>query len=184
MKKQTMTAEQQTKVMQQAANLIQKSGLVLSAHEWSQLAINDMGLGDIVSEGFAFVDILRSSKIRITVLVLLPNQTRPQHRHPPYESEPGKEETLRVLYGHTKVFVEGEASENVRIPAGKDQYYTAKKEIALNTGEQYTVAPGIKHWFQAGPQGSVNMTFQNRVDETKNIFDDPDSLGCPITLSD
>lgn len=44
--------------------------------------------------------------------------------------------------------------------------------------------PGIKHWFQAGPEGSVNMTFQNRVDETRNIFDDPDSEGCPIKLTD
>ncbi|NQV32859.1 MAG: D-lyxose/D-mannose family sugar isomerase, partial [Phycisphaeraceae bacterium] len=111
-------------------------------------------------------------------------QTLPQNVHPAYDEEPGKEETLRVLYGHTKVFVEGQASTEVHIPAGKDQYYTARQEITLNAGGQYSVAPGIKHWFQAGTQGSVNMTFQNRVDETKNIFDDPDSLGCPITLSD
>ena len=179
-----MDAQQQTVVTQQVKDLIQKSGLALSVDEWSQLAVNDMGLGDITSEGFAFVDILRSAKLRITALVLLPNQTLPQHVHPPYGGEPGKEETLRVLYGHTKVFVEGEASANVRVPQGKDQYYTAKREIALDAGGQYTIAPGIKHWLQAGAQGSVNMTFQNRVDETKNIFDDPDSLGCPITLSD
>lgn len=179
-----MTPEQLNAARQQAKELIQKSGLVLSKDEWSQLAINDMGLGDITSEGFAFVDILRSERLRITVLVLLPNQTLPQHVHPAYNGEPGKEETLRVLYGHTKVFVEGEASTDVRVPTGKDQYYTAKQAITLNAGGQYTVAPGIKHWFQAGVQGSVNMTFQNRVDETKNIFDDPDSLGCPITLSD
>ena len=169
---------------QQAKDLINKSGLVLSTDEWSQLAINDMGLGDIACEGFAFVDIVRSTKLRITVLVLLPNQTLPQHVHPPYDGEPGKEETLRVLYGHTKVFVEGEASTEVQIPEGKDQYYSARREIALNAGSQYTVTPGIKHWFQAGPEGSVNMTFQDRVDETKNIFDDPNSLGCPINLDD
>jgi len=179
-----MTPEQQKEIIQQATDLINKSGLKLSGHEWSQLAINDMGLGDIAREGFAFVDILRSSKLRITVLVLLPSQTLPQHMHPPYEGEQGKEETLRVLYGHTKVFVEGAGNTDVHIPTGKDQYYTAKQEIALDAGGQYTVAPGIKHWFQAGAKGSVNMTFQNRVDETKNVFDDPDSLGCPITLSD
>ena len=27
---------------------------------------------------------------------------------------------------------------------------------------------------------SNNMTFQNRVDETKNVFTDPNSSGCPI----
>jgi D-lyxose ketol-isomerase len=179
-----MDTHQLNAVKQKAKDLIQKSGLVLSSDEWSQLAVNDMGLGDFDSEGFLFVDILRSERLRITVLVLLPHQTLPQHVHPPYEGEQGKEETLRVLYGHTKVFVEGDASENARIPAGKGQYYTAKHEIALDAGGQYRIEPGIKHWFQAGPEGSVNMTFQNRVDETKNLFDDPNSLGCPITLND
>lgn len=179
-----MDTQQLAIVRQQAEDLIQKSGLVLSVDEWSRLAVNDMGLGDITREGFAFVDILRSARLRITVLALLPDQTLPQHVHPPYAGEPGKEETLRVLYGHTKVFVEGRNSENVCVPTGKERYYTARQEIALDAGGQYTIAPGIKHWFQAGPEGSVNMTFQNRVDETKNIFDDPDSLGCPITLDD
>ncbi len=42
----------------------------------------------------------------------------------------------------------------------------------------------MDHWFQGGPSGSVNLVFQNRVDETKNIFTDPNSLGCPIKLTD
>jgi D-lyxose ketol-isomerase len=179
-----MDAHQLNAVTQQVKDLIQTSGFILSADEWSRLALNDMGLGDILTEGFAFVDILRSPKLRITILVLLPNQSLPQHVHPPYDDEPGKEETLRVLYGHTKVFVEGEACSNLHIPKGKEPYYTARQEIAMDAGGQYTIAPGIKHWFQAGPQGSVSMTFQNRVDETRNLFDDPDSLGCPITMTD
>jgi D-lyxose ketol-isomerase len=179
-----MDAQQLNAVKQQAQDLICKSGLALSADEWAQLAVNDLGLGDFEIEGFAFVDILRSERLRITVLVLLPGQTLPQHVHPPYQGQQGKEETLRVLYGHTKVFVEGDANTEVRVPVGKAPYYTARREIALEAGDQYTIAPGIKHWFQAGEQGSVNMTFQNRVDETKNIFDDPNSLGCPIKLTD
>jgi D-lyxose ketol-isomerase len=171
-------------VQEQVYGLIAKSGLVLTENERTQLAINDLGLGDINKEGFAFVDILRTQRLRITLIVLLPNQTLPQHVHPPYEGEIGKEETLRVLYGHTKVFVEGESPTTAEIPEGKEQYYTARQEFALDAGEQYTVLPGIKHWFQAGPEGSVNMTFQNRVDETRNLFDDPDSLGCPIKLTD
>lgn len=179
-----MTPQQLKAAQKQARDLIGKSGLVLSSDEWSQLAVNDMGLENFSNEGFVFVDILRSERVRITVLVLLPDQSLPQHLHPSYEGEPGKEETLRVLYGNTKVFVEGQAGSDIKIPAGKEQYYTARQEISLDAGGQYSIAPGIKHWFQAGPEGSVNMTFQNRVDETKNIFDDPESLGCPITLDD
>jgi len=179
-----MDPQQLNAVQEQVKDLINRSGLVLSESEWAQLAINDFGLGDIFREGFAFVDILRTQRIRITVLVLLPNQTLPQHVHPPYDGETGKEETLRVMAGHTRVFIEGEEADNVNLPLGKEQYYTALKEIPLDAGEQYTVEPGIKHWFQAGPDGSVNMTYQNRVDETQNIFDDPNSEGCPIKLTD
>lgn len=171
-------------VRQAVRDLIGKSGLILSAEEWDQVAINDFGLGDIYKEGMAFVDVLRSPRLRITVIVLLPNQSLPQHMHPAYEGEQGKEETLRVLYGHTHVFIEGCNDTELHIPEGKEAYYTARREIALDPGGQFTIPPGVKHWFQAGPEGSVNMTFQNRVDETMNIFDDPDSEGCPIKLTD
>ncbi len=172
-------------VTDKAKALIKRSGLILSEHDWQQFAVNDFGLGDIYREGLLFVDILRSDRLRITVIVLLPHQSIPQHRHPSYDTESGKEETLRVLYGHTQVFIEGtQNNTHAPIPSEKEAYYTVKHKIALDAGQQYTVPPGTKHWFQAGPEGSVNMTFQNRVDETKNIFDDPNSLGCPIKLTD
>lgn len=170
---------------QEAEGLIHKSGFVLSEQEQQDLAVNDMGLGDIRAEGLVFVDILRSARLRITLLVLLPNQTLPQHVHPPYETEIGKEETLRVLYGQTRLYVPGpENNPQVLIPSGKEAYYTARHEILINKGGQYTVDPNIEHWFQGGPDGAVNLTFQNRVDETKNIFNDPRSLGCPIKIDD
>ena len=68
---------------QQAEDLIRKSGFLLSDQEQQDLAVNDMGLGHIQQEGLVFVDILRSARLRITILVLLPNQTLPQHLHPP-----------------------------------------------------------------------------------------------------
>jgi D-lyxose ketol-isomerase len=172
-------------ITEKAKALIKRSGLVLSKQEWQQFAINDFGLGDIFKEGFQFIDILRSDRLRITIIVFLPHQSIPQHRHPSYGNESGKEETLRVLYGNTQVFIEGpKNSAHTPIPSEKEAYYTAKHKIALDAGQQVTVPPGIKHWFQAGPEGSVNIVFQNRVDETQNIFDDPNSLGCPIKLTD
>jgi D-lyxose ketol-isomerase len=78
----------------------------------------------------------------------------------------------------------GAAAPGMLIPAGKDQFYTALQEIRLNPGEQYTVPPGVEHWFQGGREGSVNICFQNRVDETKNRFWDPQSFGCPIGPND
>ncbi|MCK4628895.1 MAG: hypothetical protein KAT56_07815 [Sedimentisphaerales bacterium] len=145
------------------------------------LTFNDFGLGNFRKEGFAFIDILRSAKLRITLLILLPGQTLPQHLHPPYDNETGKEETLRVIYGHTRVYVAGsDKNEGVKVPAGKEAYYTVFEEVGLEPGGQYSIKPGIEHWLQGGQDGSVNICFQNRVDEAKNVFLDSDSTGCQI----
>jgi D-lyxose ketol-isomerase len=166
-------------------DLLRRSGFPVTDAERESLEISDFGLSNLRSEGFAFIDILRSERLRITLIALLPNQTLPQHVHPPYEGEQGKEETIRALSGHTKVYIKGKANApDMLVPAGKDPFYTARQEICLDSGEQYTVSPGIEHWFQGGPEGSVNMCFQNRVDETKNRFWDPQSFGCPIGLDD
>ena len=168
------------KVVAHARELLAKSAFPVTDEELGKLKANDFDLGQLEIEGFAFIDILRTPRLRITLLILLPDQTLPQHIHPAYEDEPGKEETLRVIYGQTSVFVRGESDEKILIPDGKDEYYTARKEICLQPGEQYTVNPTIEHWFQAGSEGAVNICFQNRVDETKNLFYDPKSTGCPI----
>ena len=168
-------------IREEYVDLIRRSGFPLTAGEWETLEVNDFGLGNMPHEGFAFIDLLRSARLRITLLVLLPNQSLPQHVHPAYEGEQGKEETIRVLFGRTKVYVRGEVTGTAMvIPAGKDRYYTARREIEIGSGEQYTVAPAIEHWFQGGAEGSVNICFQNRVDENKNMFWDPASTGCPI----
>ena len=116
-----MNAQQLSTVREQAQDLIRKSGFVLSAEEQAELSINDFGLGDFAAEGFAFVDILRSERLRITVFVLLPRQSLPQHKHPPYDSEIGKEETLRALYGQTNIYIDGDVNNpDLIIPAGKE----------------------------------------------------------------
>jgi len=180
-----MSVPDEKTIQREYLDLLCRSGFLISGTEREAMAISDFGLGNLLSEGFAFIDILRSARLRITLIALLPNQTLPQHVHPPYEGEQGKEETLRVLSGQTKVYIKGKATDpDLLIPAGKDPFYTARQQACLNPGEQYTVSPGIEHWFQGGPEGSVSICFQNRVDETKNLFRDPQSFGCPIGPDD
>jgi len=180
-----MSVPDEKTIQREYVDLLCRSGFPITDAEWEAMEISDFGLSNLRSEGFAFIDILRSARLRITLIALLPNQTLPQHVHPPYEGEQGKEETIRVLSGQTKVYIKGKATApDMLIPAGKDSFYTARQEICLNPGEQYTVSPGIEHWFQGGPEGSVNICFQNRVDETKNLFRDPQSFGCPIGPND
>jgi D-lyxose ketol-isomerase len=180
-----MSLSDEKTIQRQYVDLICRSGFPITDGEWEALEISDFGLGNLRAEGFAFIDILRSARLRITLIALLPNQSLPQHVHPPYEGEQGKEETLRVLSGQTKVCIKGKATDpDMLIPPGKEPFYTAREQVRLNTGEQYTVPPGIEHWFQGGPEGSVNICFQNRVDENRNRFWDPQSLGCPIGPDD
>ncbi|MDP1991854.1 MAG: hypothetical protein Q8K00_12630 [Syntrophales bacterium] len=180
-----MPVADESTIRREYVDLLHHSGFKLTDAEWKAMGISDFGLGNLRSEGFAFIDTLRSARLRITLIALLPNQTLPQHVHPPYEGEQGKEDTLRVLSGQTRVYIKGKATApDMLIPAGKEAFYTARQEIRLNPGEQYTVPPGIEHWFQGGPEGSVNICFQNRVDETKNRFWDPQSFGCPIGPND
>ncbi len=171
----------ETQIKKEAGKLLMKSGFPVTQKELDTLNVNDFGLNNLSEEGCVFFDLLRTEKLRITILILLPNQTLPQHMHPAYEDEKGKEESVRSLWGIFKVYVEGnENQNNLNLPEGKAEFYTARKEYALKPGEQYTVPPHIKHWFQAGEKGAVAIAFQNRVNEDYNVFYDPQSTGCYI----
>ncbi|MBF0431467.1 MAG: D-lyxose/D-mannose family sugar isomerase [Fibrobacteria bacterium] len=160
--------------------LLKKSGIAITDEDRKTLFSVDLGGTHFPDEGLGSIDLLRTSRVRVSIILLLPGQTLPEHLHPSYEGEPGKEETVRVLYGKTMLYVEGKPSDNVILPKGKEQWYTAMHRNTLLPGDQYTVQPKIKHWFQAGPEGSVNMIFQNKVDETRNLFFDPDLKGCQV----
>ena len=176
-----MTVVDEKTFRQDYIDLIRRSGFPLTGWEWETLEVSDFGLDNLPHEGFAFIDILRSARLRITLLVLLPNQSLPQHVHPPYEGEQGKEETIRVLSGQTKVYIKGEATDpDVLIPAGKDRTTRRGERSASSPASSTPFPPDTEHWFQGGPEGSVNICFQNRVDENKNLFWDPQSFGCPI----
>ncbi len=158
----------------EVARSIEEAGIHLSASELERMAVVDFGLGDLRREGVEYVDILLSDRLRTTVLVLLPNQTLPQHYHPAYEDCPGKEETVRCVRGEIRVYVPGrDTVERGGVVEGKERWYTARHEIVLRPGDSYTIAPAVPHWFQAGPEGAVTYGFYSRVDESRNVFADP-----------
>ncbi|MFW5787629.1 MAG: D-lyxose/D-mannose family sugar isomerase, partial [Halanaerobiales bacterium] len=59
------------------------------------------------------------------------------------------------------------------IPEGDEEYYTVFKEIVLTPGEQYTLPPNTKHWFQGGEKGAVVSEFSSSSDDASDIFTDP-----------
>ena len=51
--------------------------------------------------------------------------------------------------------------------------YTVWREIELHPGDQYTIGPNTKHWFQAGDNGAVISEFSTRSTDEYDRFTDP-----------
>ncbi|GIM44713.1 D-lyxose isomerase [Collibacillus ludicampi] len=154
---------------------LRKAGIVLTEEEQQKIEIAEMGLGHLEVEGLQLYTYVNTSRYCAKELVLFPNQTCPEHLHPPVFGEPGKEETFRCRWGTVYLYVDGEATVNpsVNPPKGKEAYYTVRHEIILTPGQQYTIPPNTKHWFQAGDEGAVVSEFSSTSRDEYDIFTDP-----------
>lgn len=159
--------------------LYQDSNIVFSEDELANIEYADFGLGNIESEGLNLIIYVNNERYCAKEMVLLPGQTCPEHRHPRrgenLEIE-GKQETFRVRKGVVYLYVEGEQNveqPSAKIPEESADYYTIAHEIILHAGEQYTIEPDTKHWFQAGPEGAVVSEFSSPSDDASDIFTNP-----------
>jgi D-lyxose ketol-isomerase len=159
----------------QTATLLARAGIVLTAAEQQTIEVADCGLGEIEETGLQLITYINTERCCAKELVLFPNQTFPEHRHPPVGNEPGKEETFRCRQGTLLLYVEGDATPNPRAtpPASRRPFLTVWHEIILTAGQQYTLQPNIKHWFQAGPDGCIVSEFSTRSTDEFDIFTDP-----------
>jgi D-lyxose ketol-isomerase len=169
----TMTAEQIETRRKTAAELIRLAGLVVTPAEVASIEIADLGLGDFERQGLAILVYVNTERCCAKELALLPAQTCPEHRHPPVADDPGKEETFRCRWGSVYLYAEGEATPSpaCKAPAGEDAY-TVWREIRLRPGEQYTILPNTRHWFQAGPAGAVISEFSTHSTDEHDVFTD------------
>ena len=157
-----------------AAKMIMDAGIVLSESEIETMDVADFGLSDLESEGAQIVTMFSTDRVSAKIIALFPFQTEPEHWHTAVGTDPGKEETLRVAKGTVYMYIPGEG--DVRfgfIPKGKESVYTSRKEVVLNPGEQITLEPGIKHWFQAGSEGAVMYTISSCARDALDPFTDP-----------
>ena len=77
-------------------------------------------------EGVQVLTFFNTKRIAAKILVLFPNQTEPEHRHPQVGDDPGKEETIRIIKGTVRFYIPGDDNTQYGIiPQGKEDYYTA-----------------------------------------------------------
>lgn len=157
------------------------AGIVLTAEEESAIEVAEFGLDEHDRTGLQLVVYVNTERCCAKELVLLPGQTCPEHYHPPFDGTPGKEETFRVRKGTVYLYVEGEPTPNPRCRPSRAEHYTAWHEIRLEAGEQYTVPPMTKHWFQSPDGEAIVSEFSTNSRDELDVFTDPDIRRVPTT---
>jgi D-lyxose ketol-isomerase len=140
---------------ERAAAMLADAGIVLTPAEREGIEVADFGLGRLEETGLQLIVYVNTERVCAKELVLFPRQTCPEHRHPPVDDTPGKEETFRCRRGTVHLHVEGEG------------------EIVLQPGDQHTIPPDTLHWFQAGDEGAVVSEFSTQSRDEIDIFTDP-----------
>ena len=166
---------------QRASAMLRRTGIVLAPQEESSIEIADCGLGDLERQGLQLVVYVNNDRYCAKELVLFPRQTFPQHRHPPIDGRPGKQETFRCRWGEVYLYVSGDpaAQPHCRPPEESAQWYTVWHEIVLKPGEQFTIPPDTWHWFQAGDEGAIVSEFSSTSTDEADIFADPNVVRIP-----
>lgn len=176
-----ITKKEYQQAVERTIEYFNKAGIVLTEEEKSNIEVADFGLSDLENQGLEILTYVNTSRCCAKELVLFPHQTCPEHRHPPVGDNPGKEETFRCRFGEVYLYVEGPKTENIKavVPKKDPGAYNVFHEIVLKPGEQYTLMPNTRHWFQAGSQGAVVSEFSTKSVDEKDIFSDSDIKRIP-----
>jgi D-lyxose ketol-isomerase len=162
--------------------MLRRVGLPITRAEEERIEIADFGLAELERTGLQLLTYVNNDRYCAKELVLFPDQTCPEHRHPPVGADPGKTETFRCRWGTVRLYVEGRPSSTdlARPPAGSEPYYTVFHELVLSPGEQYTIPPNTLHWFQSGTEGAVVSEFSSTSRDEFDVFTDPRIVRVPV----
>lgn len=169
------------KFQERYTKMLDDVGIAYTPAEREALEVAEFGLGEFERTGLGLIVYENNDRYCAKELVLFPRQTCPEHVHPPIKDDagnvidPGKRETFRCRDGEVFLYVTGDATPNpsAKVPHGSEAHYTVWNEVVLKPGEQYTIEPGVWHWFQAGDQGAVVSEFSTTSRDEADLFTDP-----------
>ena len=168
------TREEISRVKDAAAALLLKAGIPLAEGELEKIEVVDFSLGHISVEGLQLLTMFETDRMAGRILIMTPDQTEPEHWHPPFGDNPGKQEIIRACWGEVRFYLPGEGNLSKGfLVEGKEQYYTLRREVILKPGDTLVLEPGSKHWFQAGSEGAVFYSFSTMVKDGADGFTDP-----------
>jgi D-lyxose ketol-isomerase len=149
-----ITREERRDAQAYAAEQLTAAGIVLTVAERGAIEVADFGLSRLREQGLMLLVYVNTDRYCAKELVLYPEQECPEHRHPPFDGTPGKEETFRCRRGLVTLRVAG-------------------KELVLRPGDQRTIPPDTLHSFGAGPEGAVVTEFSSASRDDLDVFTDP-----------
>jgi D-lyxose ketol-isomerase len=149
-----ITGDEQRQAQVYAAEQLAAAGIALTEAERDAIEVADFGLSRLREQGLIVLVYVNTDRYCAKELVLYPGQACPEHRHPPFNGNPGKEETFRCRRGLVYLQVEG-------------------TEIVLKPGDQHTIPPDTLHSFRAGPEGAVVSEFSSTSRDDLDVFTDP-----------
>ena len=135
--------------------MLEQAGIVMTESERAAIEVTDFGLDRLDELGLQLLVYVNTERVCAKELVLFGGQTCPEHRHPPVDGSPGKEETFRCRAGSVVLWVDGHG------------------ELLLGPGEQFTIPPDTLHWFRAGDDGAIVSEFSTRSRDESDVFTDP-----------
>ena len=170
-----LTPQQITEARARAAASLSAAGIALTLAERDSIEVADFGLSRLDELGLQLVVYLNTERVCAKELVLFPQQTCPEHRHPPFHGTPGKEETFRCRAGLVFIYTDGEPTlaPAAHLSVHDRRAFTVWHETVLRPGEQHTIQPNTLHWFQAGDEGAVVSEFSTQSRDELDVFTDP-----------
>lgn len=169
-----ITREEVETARDRAAAVLAAADIVLTSAEREAIEVADFGLSRLDEFGLEIVVYVNTDRVCAKELVLFPRQTCPEHRHPPTDDSPGKEETFRCRRGVVYLYTPGEptSSPAARVPQSDRDSFTVWHEVVLRPGHQHTIAPNTLHWFQAGDEGAIVSEFSTSSSDELDVFTD------------
>lgn len=176
-----MTAKEYEDARARVIGMLRKLNIALTSEEEKRIEVADFGRGRLEEVGLQLFTYVNTDRVCAKELVLFPWQMCPEHHHPSIGGHMGKEETFRCRWGTVYLYVPGERTDPIkgRLPPDQASHCSAFHEIVLLPGEQYTLPPETKHWFQAGPKGAVVSEFSTTSTDDSDVFTDPRIVRAP-----
>lgn len=171
-----ITKQQYDEGVAAAVKLLTEAGIAYTQDELAGLEVTDFGLGNYPHEGAQIITFLNTKKVGFKAICLLEGQVLPEHMHTASLGEEGKEETFRAVLRSTRLFVPGTGSDSAPFPAGKDAFYTCRKEALLTPPEQLTLPADTPHWLAGGPGGCVVYSISSWARCALDPFTDPNVI--------